>query len=102
MTDNIISNFLNSKIMPNKKHLATITILVKDRQTNSENVNKMLTENGHLIISRLGVNVQRSCVENCTGLIAVAIEGTAKEINDLTKSLDELYGIVAKANVMTE
>ena len=85
-----------------KKHLATITILVKDRQTNSENVNELLTENSHLIMSRLGVNVQRSCIGNCTGLIAVAIEGTMKEINGLTKKLDELYGIVAKANVMTE
>ncbi|MCK4891715.1 MAG: hypothetical protein KAS78_03545 [Candidatus Pacebacteria bacterium] len=85
-----------------KKHLATITILVKDRQTNSENVNKMLTENSHLIMSRMGVNVQRSCIENCTGMIAVAVEGTAKEINDLTKKLDGLYGIVAKASVMTE
>ena len=88
--------------MPNKKHLATITILVKDRQMNSKNVNKMLTENSHLIISRLGVNVQKSCVENCTGMIAVAVEGTAKEVNDLTKKLDELYGIVAKNNIMTE
>ena len=88
--------------MPSKKHLATITILIKDRQTNSKNVNKMLTENGHLVMARLGVNAQRSCVENCTGMIAVAIEGTAKEINDLTKKLDGLYGIVAKANIMTE
>lgn len=88
--------------MPNKKHLATITILIKDRQMNSKNVNEMLTENSHLIMSRLGVNVQRSCVENCTGLIAVAVEGTTKEINDLTKKLDKLYGIVAKANIMTE
>lgn len=87
--------------MPNKKHLAMITVLVKDRQTNSENVNKMLTENSHLIMSRMGVNVQRSCIENCTGMIAIAVEGTAKEINDLTKKLDELYGIVAKANIMT-
>lgn len=85
-----------------KKHLATITILVKDRQTNSENVNKMLTENSHLIMARLGVNVQRSCVENCTGMIALAVEGTTKEINDLTEKLDGLYGIVAKASVMTE
>ena len=88
--------------MSGKKHLATITILVGDRQTNSENVNKMLTENSHLIMSRLGVNVQKSCVENCTGLISIAIEGTTKEINDLTKKLDGLYGIVAKASIMTE
>jgi metal-responsive CopG/Arc/MetJ family transcriptional regulator len=88
--------------MPNKKHLAMITILVKDRQTNSENVNKLLTENSHLVMSRMGVNVQRSCIENCTGLIAVAVEGTTKEINDLTEKLDGLYGIVAKVNIMTE
>ncbi|MEA1936538.1 MAG: hypothetical protein U9N04_00275 [Patescibacteria group bacterium] len=85
-----------------KKHLATITILVKDRQTNSENVNKLLTDNGNLIMSRMGVNVQRSCVKNCTGLITVTVEGTVKEINDLTKKLDGFYGIVAKASVMTE
>jgi len=88
--------------MPDKKHLATITILVKDRQMHAKNVNKMLTENGHLIIARLGVNAQRSCVENCTGMIIVAVEGTAKEINNLTKKLDGLYGIVAKASIMTE
>jgi len=89
-------------IMPNKKRLATITILVKDRQMNSKSVNEMLTENSHLIMSRMGVNAQRSCVENCTGIIALAVEGTTKEINNLTKKLDGLYGIVAKASIMTE
>ena len=59
--------------MSDKKHLGTITILVKD-----------------------------SCVENCTGLITVAVEGTAQEINDLTKQIDELYGIVAKASIVTD
>lgn len=87
--------------MENKKHLATITILVKDRQTNSKDVQQILTDNGHLIIARLGVNVQRSCVENCTGLITVAVEGTADEINGLTEKIDSLYGIVAKNNIMT-
>ena len=87
--------------MTNKKHLATITILVKDRQTHVKDVQQILTDNGHLVMARLGVNPQRSCVKNCTGLIAVAVEGTAKEINGLTKKLDELYGIVAKTNIMT-
>jgi len=85
----------------NKKHLATITILIKDRQIHAKDVNEMLTENGHLIMARLGVNVQKSCVEHCVGMITVAVEGTAKEINDLTKNIDELYGIVAKSNIMT-
>ena len=86
----------------NKKHLATITILIKDRQMHSREVNEMLTENGHLIMARLGVNVQKSCVEHCTGMITVAVENTAEEINNLTKKLDGLYGIVAKACIMTE
>lgn len=85
-----------------KKHLATITILVKDRQTNVPAVNQLLTDNGHLIMSRLGVNVEPKCMENCTGMISVAIKGTAKEIKDLTKKLNSLYGIVAKFNIMTD
>ena len=88
--------------MSDKKHLATITILVKDRQTHAKDVQQILTDSGHLVIARLGVNVQRACIEHCTGLITVAIEGTADEIGDLTKKLNDLYGIVAKACVMTD
>ena len=88
--------------MAEKKHLATITILVEDRQTHSEDVQKILTESGHLIMARLGVNVQPMCVSHCTGLITVAVKGTAKEINALTKKLNKLYGIVAKNNIMTK
>jgi len=88
--------------MPNKKHLATITVLIKDRQTNAKEMNQLLTDHGHIIMARLGVNVQRACIEHCTGLITVTIEATAKEINDLTRKLNQLYGIVAKTNIMTE
>ncbi|MDP3043754.1 MAG: hypothetical protein Q8N21_05145 [bacterium] len=88
--------------MSNKKQLAAITILVKDRQKHSNEVQRILTDNGHIIMARLGVNLQRACVENCTGLITVAVEATKKEINDLTKKLNKLYGIVAKNNIMTE
>jgi ACT domain-containing protein len=85
-----------------KKHLATITILVKDRESHSAEVNQILTDNGHLILARLGVNVQRHCIEHCTAMITIAIEATAQEINDITKKLDEFYGIVAKANILTD
>ncbi len=89
--------------MTNQKiHLAVISILVEDRQTNAGKMNQLLTDSGHLIISRLGVNVQPACIKSCTGLIALAVKGTAEEIMDLTKKLDELYGLVAKVNVMTK
>lgn len=81
--------------------LATITILVKDRQKHSADVNRILTENGHFIMARLGVNVQRHCVESCTAMIVVAVEATAKDISQMTKKLDRLYGIMAKASVFT-
>lgn len=88
--------------MAEKKHLGTITILVKDRQAHSTDVQSMLTGHGHLIMARLGVNVQRACVENCTGLITVVVEGTSAQIRKLEKELDGLYGIVAKACIITK
>ncbi|MFH1583490.1 MAG: hypothetical protein ABIB72_04235 [Candidatus Falkowbacteria bacterium] len=88
--------------MATKKSLGTITILVKDRHTNSPDVNRVLSEQGGLVMARLGVNVQPLCVSNCHGLITVAVQGTAKEINQLTKKLDSLYGIVAKSLIITK
>ncbi|MDP1845138.1 MAG: hypothetical protein Q8L09_00135 [Candidatus Moranbacteria bacterium] len=83
-----------------KLHLATITILVKDRQMHSPEVNRILTESGHLILARLGVNVQRHCIEHCTAMITVAIEASAKDLNRITKDLDQLYGITAKSLIL--
>jgi len=85
-----------------KKHLATITILTKDRHSNANDVQEILTEHGNLIMARLGVNPQRACIKGCTGLITVTVEGTIKEINALTKKIDKLYGIVAKNIIITK
>ena len=85
-----------------KKQLGTITILVKDRQQHAVDVNRLLTENGHLILARLGVNPTRTCITGCTAMITIAVEATVKEINDLTEKLDSLYGIVAKSSIVTE
>ena len=35
--------------MPNKKYLATITVLVKGRQMHANDVNRILTEKGHMV-----------------------------------------------------
>jgi len=88
--------------MPSKEHLGTITILVKDRKMHAKDVQRILTDNGNIIMARLGVNLQRSCVKHCTGMITVAVEGTAKQINDLTEEIDSLYGIVAQKSIVTE
>lgn len=85
-----------------KQHLGTITILVTNRQVNSEKVNKILSENGHIIMSRLGLNIEPRCVSNCTGLITLITKGNIKQINDLTKKLNKLYGIVARDIIITK
>ncbi|MDD5749281.1 MAG: hypothetical protein PHO91_00640 [Patescibacteria group bacterium] len=82
--------------MPAKKHLGTITILLKDRHQQSGQLQDILSQNSHLIMARLGVNPTRTCLKNCTGLIVLTVEGTSKEISDLTKKLDKLYAVVAK------
>ncbi|MFA5925903.1 MAG: hypothetical protein WC831_03120 [Parcubacteria group bacterium] len=80
-----------------KLHLATITVLVKDRQMHSPEINRILTENGHLILARLGVNVQRHCIKHCTAIITVTLEATAKDVSRIAKELNGLYGITAKS-----
>ena len=89
--------------MANKKeklHLATITIFVQDRKSLSSAVNRILTKNGHFIMARLGVNVQRHCVSNCLAMITVAVEATKKDINLITKELNGLSGITARGIIL--
>ncbi len=87
--------------MTTKKHLGTITILLKDRHNHAQDVQELLTDNSRIIMARLGVNPSRSCIKNCTGIITLTVEGTVKEISDLTKKLNKLYGIVAKSIIIT-
>jgi metal-responsive CopG/Arc/MetJ family transcriptional regulator len=85
-----------------KIQLGTITIMLGDRNSHAQEVNKLLGEAGHLIIARLGVNVERTHVDHCSALITVVVEGGKTEISDLTKKLDKLYGVIAKASIVTE
>jgi len=83
-----------------KKHLATISILIKDRQTHAKNVNDILTKNGNIITSRLGVNLQKSNFKHCNALIIIVVEGLSREISSLTNELDKMYGVVAEVSRM--
>lgn len=82
--------------------LATISILATDRQAVSGELNKILTDFGHLIMSRLGVNVQRNCFEHCLGLIILAVEGDGPKIAELEQKLKALPHLNVKMSVMRE
>ena len=84
-----------------KKRLATVNILVKNRQKNSLEINKVLAENGHLIIARLGVNLQKNCIDNCPAIVVVVVEGKIEKIEELKKILDQT-GAIIKINFFKE
>ncbi|MEI7749797.1 MAG: CopG family transcriptional regulator [Candidatus Moraniibacteriota bacterium] len=83
-----------------KTHIATVSILVRERGTHAKEVNEILTRHGDRIIARLGVHLERAGITRYGGLITVITEGTAAEIKAMTDELDALYGIVAKTSVL--
>lgn len=84
------------------KQLATISILVKNRQVNSEKLNKLLSLNGHIIMNRLGINVEPLCVSNCFGLIVLVIKADLGQIKKFATELKKLKGLIIKTSIMTK
>ncbi len=82
--------------------LATISILATDRQAISAELNQVLSDSGHLIMSRLGVNVQRNCQAHCTGMIILAVEGEGPKIAELEQKLKTLPNLIVKISIMKE
>lgn len=57
-----------------KTHIATVSILVKEREAHSTKVNEILSRHGDRILARLGVNLERSGVRDCSGLIEIVVK----------------------------
>jgi metal-responsive CopG/Arc/MetJ family transcriptional regulator len=83
-----------------KKYLATLSILVTDREANVAQVNQLLTANGHIIMSRLGVNPNQSCLAHCLGIIILVLAGEKTKIQKLSADLSVLKGIKAKLSLL--
>ncbi len=79
------------------EQLASITILTNDRQSVSDSLNKLLTSKGHLIMSRMGVNVQKNCTEHCPGLIVLVIKDKRVKIDQFIQELESIAGLVVKS-----
>ena len=86
--------------MKEKINLATISILIKNREKNSDYVHEVLRDNSKLVLTRMGMNIQPKCISNCLGVVTVIVQGSAKEINDLTKKLNKKSGISAKLVIL--
>ncbi|MFA5093567.1 MAG: hypothetical protein WC543_06510 [Candidatus Omnitrophota bacterium] len=82
--------------------LGSITILVSDRQANVAGLNQLLTDYGHVINARLGVNVEKRCVSQCPGLIILAVEAEKDLIDELADKIAQLKGIKVESAVFGE
>lgn len=82
--------------------IASITILNNNRQRNSPDLNKLLSKNGGLIMSRMGVNVQKTCTDNCSGLIVLVIKSKLEKASTLFKEIKKIDNIKAEMSVFED
>lgn len=76
-----------------EKRIGTITIIITNRASQSEKVNKILSEFGNIIIARLGVPyAQRNL-----NIIALIVHASTDEIGALTGKLGALTGVQVKS-----
>jgi putative iron-only hydrogenase system regulator len=75
------------------KRIGTITIIVTNRTSQAENVNKILSEFGHMIIGRMGIPYAPKDLN----IIALIVHASTDEIGALTGKLGALKGIQVKS-----
>ena len=78
------------------QQLVSISILSTNRQETSVRLNQVLTDNGHLIMSRLGVNVQKNCTEHCPGMIVLVLKDESEKIKQFIKELEAISELEVK------
>ena len=83
-----------------KKHIGTITIMSDDRHNNSTAMQKIMTDSGGLIRTRLGVNLAPLCSAQCPGLIVLVVEGSEASIKSLTAKFNKLKAVKAKSVII--
>jgi putative iron-only hydrogenase system regulator len=75
------------------KRIGTITIIITDRTIQAENVNKILSEFGDVIIGRMGIPYPPKGLH----IIALIVHASTDQIGALTGKLGTLTGIQVKS-----
>lgn len=75
---------------------SVLVVVVGKRRDMAVEIQKVLTDSGCIIKTRLGIHdgVGNSCSDE--GLIILELVGTTKEKKKLAKNLDALYGVKTK------
>ena len=75
------------------KRIGTVTIVITDRTSQSENVNRILSEFGDAIIGRMGI----PHAPKDLNVIALIVHASTDEIGALTGKLGTLAGVQVKS-----
>jgi predicted mannosyl-3-phosphoglycerate phosphatase (HAD superfamily) len=78
------------------KEARILGILIQDRIKEAGKTQKLLSENGHLIRSRLGFHEVSENVCSRVGMIIIQLTGSVDEWNKLEAQLNEIGGIEVK------
>lgn len=76
-----------------EKRLGFLGIILENRKTSAEMVNKMLSEFGDSIIARTGIPYQK---KNCC-VITLVVDMTTDELGVLTGRLGMIKGVTVKS-----
>ncbi|HPK53639.1 MAG TPA: iron-only hydrogenase system regulator [Smithellaceae bacterium] len=76
-----------------EKRIGTITVIVTNRENQSQNVNKILSEYGESIIGRMGIPYPPKGLH----IISLIVHASTDEIGALTGKLGALQGIQVKS-----
>jgi putative iron-only hydrogenase system regulator len=76
-----------------EKRIGTITVIITNRASQAENVNKILSEFGDVIIGRMGIPYSPKGLH----IIALIVHASTDQIGALTGKLGTLTGIQVKS-----
>lgn len=77
------------------KRIGTITIIVTDRSSQAQKINKILCDFGDMIIGRIGLPYAPGNLH----IIALIVHATTDEIGALTGKLGALTGVSVKSSL---
>ncbi len=75
--------------------IAVVGIIVRNRKEDSEKVNEILSQYGHLVVGRMGIPYKDKGIS----VISLIVDGTNDDIGALTGKLGNISGIKVKSAV---
>jgi hypothetical protein len=84
----------------NDQGLYSVNILILDRDRKATEVNRLLTEFGHLFSGRMGLPLARRCQGKCASVVTLIAQATKPELTEFHQKARAIQGIVLKITLI--